>query len=227
MSKDIIIFGTGKIADVIQYYMREESQLPVRAFTVDATYITDGEFNGLPVVPFEEVSAVYPPDKYAIFVAVGYHDLNAVRQQKIKEAEGKGYEVISYIHPQSGAPKDMVFGKNCFVMNNVCIHPRVKLGDNVFVWSGAMIGHHSAIGNDCWLTSATNIAGNVVVGNNCFFSVNSTVGHSVTIGNEVFVGANALIIKNVEDGKVVIKESDKPIKLNSKQFLRFSSFSNL
>jgi sugar O-acyltransferase (sialic acid O-acetyltransferase NeuD family) len=227
MSKDIIIFGTGKIADVIQFYMREESGLPVKAFTVDEKYITGPEFNGLPVVPFEGIEAIFPPDKYSVFVAIGYHDLNAVRAEKIKAVEALGYELISYIHPDSSVPKDLIHGKNCFIMNNVCIHPRVTLGDNVFVWSGAMIGHHSTIGNNCWFTSCCNISGNVTIGNNCFFAVNSTVGHSVTIGNELFAGANVLIIKNVEDGKAIIKESDKPLKLSSKQFLRFSNFSNL
>ncbi len=227
MSKEIVIFGIGKIADVIQHYMRNDSGMQVAAFTVDAKYISSPEFNGLPVVAFEDIQQLYPPDKFSMFVAVGYHDLNAVRAAKMKEAEEKGYEIISYIHPNSGAPTDLKIGKNCFVMNNVCIHPRVVLGDDVFVWSGTIIGHHTNIGNHNWFTSGANVSGNVTIGDHCFFAINSTLGHSVQIGNEVFIGANALVTKNVEDGKVVIKESDKPIKLNSKQFLRFSSFSNL
>jgi sugar O-acyltransferase (sialic acid O-acetyltransferase NeuD family) len=227
MAKEIIIFGVGKIADVIQFYMREESGLPVKAFTVDKDYITSPVFNGLPVIPFENLEEKYPPNHYSVFVALGYHNLNALREQKIKEVEAKGYEVISYIHPGSGAPKDLVHGKNCFIMNNVCIHPRVTLGDDVFVWSGAMIGHHSVVGNHVWFTSTANVSGNVKIGDNCFFSVNCTVGHGVNIGNEVFLGACTLIIKNVEDGRVIIKESDKPIKLNSKQFLKFSNFSSI
>jgi sugar O-acyltransferase (sialic acid O-acetyltransferase NeuD family) len=227
MKKEIIIFGIGKIADVVQFYMREESKLPVKAFTVDNKYASAAVFNGLPVVPFEDLEKHYDPAKYSVFIAIGYHDLNELRAQKIREVEAKGYEVISYIHPNAGVPADLVYGKNCFIMNNVCIHPRVKLGNNVFVWSGAMIGHHSTIGDNNWFTSAANISGNVTIGNNCFFAVNSTVGHSVRIGNEVFAGANTLIIKDVEDGKVIIKESDKPIKLTSKQFLKFSPFKSL
>ena len=227
MGKEIIIFGTSLIADVVQFYMREESGLPVKGFTVDRAHMKCTEFNGLPVVPFDELTEVYPPDKYSVFVAIGWADMNAVREAKIKEVEAKGYEIISYIHPDSSVPKDLVYGKNCFIMNNVCIHPRVKLGDNVFVWSGAMIGHHSTIGNSCWFTSCASISGSVTIGNNCFFAVNCTVGHEVTIGNEVFAGANTLIVKNVADGKVVIKESDSPIKLNSKQFLKFSKFSTI
>ena len=90
-----------------------------------------------------------------------------------------------------------------------------------------MIGHHSTIGNDCWITSAANVSGNVTMGNNCFMAVNATLAHSITVGSEVFIGANALLTKSVDDGKVVIAESDKPIKLNSQQFLKFSNFSNL
>ncbi len=223
--KDIVIFGTGVNADIVQFYMREVSGWPVKAFTVNEQYLKGDTFNGLPVVPFETIEQTYPPDKYSMFVIAGYHDMLAINANKIQEVEAKGYEVISYIHPD--APKDLVHGKNCFVMQGNCIHPRVVIGDNVFVWSGAIIGHHSKVGSNNWFASGAGISGNVTIGNNCFFSVNCTIGHGITLGNEVFVGANTLTIKNTEDGKVIIKESDKPIKLNTKQFLRMSKFNSL
>jgi acetyltransferase-like isoleucine patch superfamily enzyme len=65
------------------------------------------------------------------------------------------------------------------------------------------------------------------MGENTFIAINGTIGHSVTVGKENFIGSNALVIKNTEDGQVLIAESTKPIKLNSRQFLRMSSFSNL
>jgi len=179
------------------------------------------------VVPFEELSALYPPDQFSIFVALGYQEMNALREQKMKEAENLGYEIISYIHPASGVPKDLVYGRNCFIMNNVCIHPRVVLGDNVFVWSGAVIGHHSIVGPHTWITSAANISGNVSIGRNCFLAVGCTIGNSISVGDEVFIGACTLVVKSVESGKVIIRESDKPIKLNSKQFLKMTAFSSL
>ena len=227
MNKEIIIFGTGANADVIQFYMREVSGWPVKAFTINQSYITNDTFNGLPVVPFEDIEKKYSPDKYCMFVIAGYHNLLANTAAKILEAEAKGYEIISYVHPQSGIPKDLVYGKNCFIMNNVCIHPRVRLGDNVFVWSGAIIGHHSTAGSHNWFASGAAISGNVTIGNNCFFAVNCTIGHSISIGNEVFIGANTQVIKSVEDGKVIITEADKPIKLTSKQFLKFSNFNSM
>lgn len=225
--KNIIIFGIGKIADVIQYYMREESGLPVKAFTVDRQFMKGDSFQGLPVVPFEEVQKIYPPEENDMFVAVGYQDMNRLRHQKVLDAEKKGYHLVSYVHPNSTIPRDLVHGKNCFIMSNVCIHPRVKMGDGVFVWSGAMIGHHSTVGHYNWFTSAANVGGNVTLGDHCFLAMNATISHSVQVGNEIFLGANVLVTKDLGDDNVVISESHKPIKLNTKQFLRMSGFSTL
>jgi len=225
--KPIVIFGVGKIADVIQYFMREVSDLPVKAFTVNQKYLIEDTFNGLPVVAYERLEEEYPPEEYDAFVAVGYHEMNGLRERVMSEIKESGYNLISYVHPNSGAPADMKTGENTFIMNNVNIHPRVTLGDGVFVWSGAMIGHHSEIGSYSWITSSASIGGNVCVGKNCFLALNSNISHSVKIGNEVFLGSNVLLTQNLDDGATVIAENHKPIKFTSKQFLKFSSFKSL
>lgn len=225
--KELIIFGNGKIAEVICHFFQYESDYEVVAFTADKQYITELEFCGLPVVSFEELTENYAPDDHHMFVAVGYQDMNGLRQSKLDEVINKGFSIVSYIHPQAGVPKDLKIGVNCFIMNNVNIHPCVTLGDNVFVWSGAMIGHHSHIGNHTWITSAANVSGNVSVGESCFFAVNATVGHGVSIGKASFLGANSLITKSIPDETVIVAESDKPFRLNSRQFIRFSKFETL
>lgn len=225
--KDLIIFGNGKIADVVFYYAKNECNYNVIAFTVDKEFINDRPFHNLPVLPFSKIEQQYSPDSYSMFVAIGYHDMNRLREQKYKAAKAMGYEIVSIISPKANLPKTVKVGKNCFIMPPAIIHPEVEIGDNTFVWSGTMIGHHSRIGENCWLTSTANISGVVQVGNNCFFAVNSTVGHGISIGDECFIGANALVTKSLESKKVVIVESSKIFRLNSEQFLRFSKFSDL
>jgi sugar O-acyltransferase (sialic acid O-acetyltransferase NeuD family) len=227
MQKDIVIFGVGKIAEVIHYYAVNECGYNVAAFTVDAQYITADTFLGVPVVDFASVKEKYAPENYGMFVAVGYHDLNRLRETKCKEAEEMGYKLVSVISPAANVPSNVKIGKNCFIMSPAVIHPCVEIGNDVFIWSGSVVGHHSNIKDHCWLTSGCNISGNVTMGENTFVAINATLGHSVTIGKENFIGSNALVIKNTEDGQVLIAESTKPIKLNSRQFLRMSSFSNL
>lgn len=227
MKKELVIFGIGKIADVIYYYATEECGFKIAAFVVDEKYKTQDAFHGLPVVSFHEVENKYPAERYDMFVAVGYHELNKVRAIKCKEALAKGYQLVSIISPKAGLPTNVQIGHNCFIMPPSIVHPNVTIGNNVFVWSGAMVGHHSVIEDNCWLTSCCNVSGNVVIGENSFLAVNATVGHSVQIGKECFLGANTLVTKNLEDKGVVISESNKPIRLDSSQFLRMSSFSNL
>ena len=196
-------------------------------FDYDRLPLKENIFHGAAVVAFEDLDKKFSPDRYDIFVAVGYHDLSRLREQKCREAEAKGYQLVSIVSPKANIPGNVVFGKNCFIMPPAFIHPYVTIGDNVFIWSGAMVGHHSTIHDNCWLTSGCNVSGNVTLGKNCFLAVNATIAHSVKIGEACFLGANCLVTKDVEDKKVLIVESTKPIRLNSSQFLRISTFSNL
>jgi len=180
-----------------------------------------------PVVAFSLVEQTYPHSEYDMFVAVGYHDLNALRKQKCSEAKEKGYTLVSIISPKSNLPKNVTFGYNCFIMPPAIIHPCVKIGNNVFVWSGALVGHHSTIGDHCWLTSNCNLGGDVKIGKQVFIALNATISNSVNIGNECFIGANTLVIKGMDNEQVMIAEPSKPIKLTSKQFFRISSFNAL
>ncbi len=223
--KPVIIFGLGNIAEVIHYYITNDTDMSVAAFCVDKEFIKSDEFLGSKVVSFEEIQNQFPPSDYDMFVALGYHQLNIVRKNKVQEAKTKGYKLVSVISNKSGIPDNLEIGENCFIMNNVCVHPRVKIGNNVFIWSGVVIGHHSEIGDNCWFTSGANVAGCVKIGNNCFLAINATVGDNVSIGNDCFLGANTLVTKNLNDEQVVIQESTKVFRLNSKQFLKiFKSF---
>src|SRR5438270_1215597 len=225
--KEIVLYGAGKIAEVLLYFFHHHSPYRVAASTIDRPYVAAETWNDLPVVPFDEVERRYPPTKFPMFVALGYQELNALRARKCAEAKAKGYTLLSFVHPHSGMPEDCEYGENCFIMSQVLIHPCVRLGNNVFIWSGAMVGHHSQIGDHCWLTSCTNISGAVTVGKSCFFAVNSTVAHNVIVADECFIGANALVTRCTEDRQLFLAENTKPFRLTSHQFLRMSKFADL
>lgn len=227
MKKDLIVFGTGKIAEVIYYYAKEECGYNVVAFTIDEEHKKADTFLGLPVISFKEIEKKFSPDEFEMFIAVGYHDLNKLRETKYNEALAKGFNLVSIISPKAALPENVKTGRNCFIMPPAIIHPCVEIGNNVFVWSGAMVGHHSVIQDHCWLTSGCNVSGNVNVGKSTFIAVNATIAHGVKIGEKCFLGANSLLTKSIDDKVVIIQESTKPFRLNSEQFLRFSNFSNI
>ncbi len=56
MTKPLVIFGSGDIAQLAHYYFTRDSEYEVVAFTVDRDYASVSEFCGLPLVTFDEVA---------------------------------------------------------------------------------------------------------------------------------------------------------------------------
>ena len=221
MSK-IIIFGAGKIADEAYYYLNNDSPHKIVAFTVDAAYIPVPEKLGLPVVPFEEVQKLYPPDQFRMFVAVGYQDLNKLRAGKYHEAKAKGYELISYVSTRASNIGNVEIGDNCFILENAVIQPCSKVGSNVFLWSGNHVGHHASVGDHCYIAGHVVISGSSRIEEYCFIGVNATIGHEITVGQGSFIGAATLITKNVEPNSVYIAPDTPKFRLDADHFLKLT-----
>jgi sugar O-acyltransferase (sialic acid O-acetyltransferase NeuD family) len=218
----IVVFGVGKIAEVVQALLRDDPHYSVAGFTCDREFMTCGEKYGLPVVPFEEVESAFPPATFAMVVAIGYQDANTVRAARCSQAREKGYHLITWISPSANVPKGCAIGANCIVMAGASLQPEARLGDNVFVWNGAVVGHHTLIGDHCWLASNCTISSTVIVEPFCFFGVNAAIGHDITIGARNIIGAAAVITRSTApDGVYIARDTDR-FKLDSQHFLKIS-----
>lgn len=193
MKKPLVIFGCGDIAQLANYYFITDSNYEVVAFTVDATYIKESEFCGLPVVAFEDVAKNYPPDSYDFFVALSYSKLNAVRKEKFLAAKQMGYKLVSFISSRATVLNEGRIGENCFIFEDNTIQPFVTIGNNVTLWSGNHIGHHSVIHDHTFIASHVVISGGVEIGEQCFVGVNATLRDQIKIGDRCVVGAGALL----------------------------------
>lgn len=200
--REILIFGTGDIAEVAHFYLTKDSPREVVAFTADSEFIQGDEFLGLPLVPFTAVEKSYPTDRYGMFVAIGYRDVNRLRARKYQEAKQKGYALISYVNSKVAHWGDTTIGDNTFIFENQTIQPFVKIGNDVVVWSGNHIGHHSEVGDHCFVTSHVVISGHVRVGPYCFLGVNATLRDGISIGEGCVIGAATLVLKDLPPGGV-------------------------
>lgn len=218
----VVIFGAGKIADEAYFYLTHDSPHKIVAFTVDGTYLSERKKLGLPVVAFEEVQDRYPPDKYEMFVAVGYQDLNQLRAQKYAEAKAKGYVLVSYISSRASNFGQVELGDNCFVLEFAVIQPCAKIGNDVFIWSGNHVGHHASVGDHCYVAGNVVISGNTVIEPYCFIGVSATLGHEITVGRESFIGAATLVTKNVAPQSVYVEADTPKFRLDSRTFLRLT-----
>src|SRR5579862_848975 len=186
---DVVIFGAGKVADVLYHHLSDDDRYRVVAFTTDAPHVpSSGTFNGLPVVPFEAVAKSYPPASHEMLVAVGYHDLNALRKEKYDAAKAQGYKLASYVSKRAGVGSWLKMGDNCIILDNAIIEPGVVLGSNVVVWSGVLVGHHSTIDDHAWVAGQAVLGGSARLGQRCFVGLGAIIAHEVEVGEQSFLG---------------------------------------
>ncbi len=221
MSK-VVLFGACKIADVAYFQLTNDSPHQVVAFSVDGEYLAQRQKWGLPVVPFEDVLNIYPPDYFKMMVTVGYQDLNRFRARKYEEAKAKGYELVSYISSRASNISNIEIGDNCMVLENSVIQPCTKVGNDVFFWNGNHLGHHASIEDHCYIAGQAVISGAVVIEPYCFLGVNATIGHEVTIGRESFIGANSLVTKNAPPKSVYVMPDTPRFRLDSDSFMKLT-----
>lgn len=216
----IIIYGNGKIAKITYQFLKK--QFEVVAFTVEKDYLKENFIEGLPVVSFENIEKEYDTSRHKMIIAVGYVQMNDIREQKYLEAKKKGYEFINYIHPSVEIHDNITIGKNNIILDHVTIQPYVSIGNSNFIWSNAVIAHGCALGDTNWITSGVVISGDTTVKSKCFLGVNATIGHRIILENENFIGANTLVTKNTNEKEVFISKDGEKFRLDSQRFLQFA-----
>lgn len=207
MKKFLVIFGLSDIAELAHYYFSTDSDYEVVAFTVDAAYLTDTKFCGLPVVPFDELTQFYSPDSHELFVALSYSKLNQIRKEKYLAAKTLGYRLASYVSSSATVLNEGRIGENCFILENNTLQPFVTIGNNVTLWSGNHIGHHSTIHDHCFVASHVVVSGGVDIGEACFIGVNATLRDHIKIGERCVIGAGGLIMADTESESLYIGQA--------------------
>jgi sugar O-acyltransferase (sialic acid O-acetyltransferase NeuD family) len=202
VTKPLLIFGAGDIAELAEYYFREDCGRSIAAFTVDSEYVKETSFKGRPVVPFESIDRDFPPDANDLFVAVSYAGLNQVRARKMAEAEAKGYELAYYLSSHAFVWQGFKAAPNLFVLENNVLQPFCRIGRGATLWSGNHIGHHSVVGDYCFVASHVVISGGVEIGDHSFVGVNATLRDHVKIGRNCIVGAGAIVLHDAPDESV-------------------------
>jgi sugar O-acyltransferase (sialic acid O-acetyltransferase NeuD family) len=218
--RPLVIFGAADIAALAHFYFTRDAGAAVAAFTVDAAYLKEPRFCGLPVVAFEEVARAYPPDGHDLFVAVSYAKLNAVRAEKCAAAKARGYRLRTYVSSKATVWEGFEPGENCFILEDNTIQPFARLGANVTLWSGNHIGHHAEIAANCFITSHVVISGGVQVGESAFIGVNATIRDHVKIGARSVIGAGSLVLQDVPDDGVVAAAGTELSKVPSHRLRR-------
>nr|WP_316639091.1 acetyltransferase [uncultured Roseateles sp.] len=196
----IVILGTGELAQLAHFYFTRDAGREVAGFTVDAKYAGAPDYLGLPLVDYETLESRFPPDRYELFVAIGYTQLNAARAQRCAEARARGYRLASYVSTRASVWPDLVIGDNCLIMEANVIQPFARLGDGVIMFCSSVVSHHVEIDDYCFIGSEATLCGGVRIGARSFIGANSTIREHLRVGSDCIVGAGSLILKDAADG---------------------------
>lgn len=219
--RELLIFGTGDVAELAAYYFRTDYGRAARAFVVDDEYSTTPTFADLPLVPTSRCVNEFPPADHEMFIALAYSKMNRLRREKLDWARDAGYGIVSYISPRLTTFENVSFGDNCFILEDNTIQPFVTVGENVTLWSGNHIGHHSAIEDDVFIASQVVVSGGVRVGRGSFIGVNATIRDHVSIGEYSVIGAGTVILGSTEPKSVYAARSTKPREMSSDDVRKF------
>lgn len=215
--KKLVIFGAGETSMMFYNYFQFESEYEVCAFTVDSLYKEVETLKNLPVVNFEDVTILYPPTEYEMFVAVFSSKVNTIRKRIYDDCKKKGYKMASFISSRASIGYEVEIGENCAILENTTIQQFAKIGNNVLIFNNNVIGHSSVIGNHVFISSCIAMSGYTKIGECCFLGVNCSFNEAVKVGDYCYIGMSTIIEKDVPDYTLIKAEPSKPYKRTTKQ----------
>lgn len=194
----VIIFGIKDFAELAHYYLSNDSNHEVVAFSVHKDYIPEkGTFCNLPIVAFETIEQQFSPNEFCFFAPMAPNKMNRLREKIYLAIKEKDYKLISYVSSQATVFNNRI-GDNCFILEDNTLQPFTDIGNNVIMWSGNHIGHHSIIHDHVMFTSHVVLSGHCVVQSYCTLGVNATIRDGLTIAEGTFVAMGATVVKNTK-----------------------------
>lgn len=208
----VIIFGIQDFAEMAHYYLTNDSEHTVVAFSVNEQYLpAELVYKGLPIVKFEGIEQEYSPATFSFFAPMAPNKMNTARQKVYEQILVKGYQMISYISSKATVLNDGAIGDNCFILENNTIQPFTTIGNNVVLWSGNHIGHHGCIKDHVTFTSHVVMSGHCIIGENSFLGVNATLRDGITLAKGTLVAMAAAVTKSTEEWGVYIGNPAKKL----------------
>ena len=193
----IVIVGTGEHGRMMYNFFTCNTDFEIVAFAVEKKYRKESSFFGLPVVDFEDIVQLYPPQSYMLFIAITYVKLNRERKRLYLSAKELGYRLATYIDPSSTVDRTASIGENVAIFENNVIQYHSIIENNVVMQAGGVVAHGSHINEHAWLAPCVSVAGFAEVGSCCFLGINCTIADDINVVADTIIGAGAVVYKSI------------------------------
>lgn len=202
--RPVVIFGNLRSASLARFCLQHDSSFRVIAFTVDRAYRAGDFYDGLPLVPFEELEAHYKPEDCRLLIPMGYQRINGIRRARYEDARRRGYEFISYVSSRASIWPDLVVGDNVLIYEHAIVQPFARIGNNCIIRSGAHISHHCTVEDHAFVAAEVAMGGESAIGEQAFVGVGSVIIDNIRIGARGFIGAGSVVTRSTDDDAVYV-----------------------
>ena len=214
---DVVIFGVGDYAQQAHYYLNADSSHRIVAFSVSADRCRKASFLDLPLIPFEEVETVFPPDSCSFFLPMSGRRMNRDRERLYLEAKAKGYRLISYVSSRA-IVCDNKIGENCLILEGANIQPFAEVGNNTIIWSQTHIGHHTVIGDHVFISASVMVSGRCRIERYCYLSGGAVIDANVTLAEGTLAGLSSVIGRDTAPWGIYTGQPAQRRKVSSADF---------
>src|SRR5262249_34157797 len=198
MTQRIILAGNAVTAQILHSYLVGDARYELVGLTVDDEYVSSGLLTAIRSVPTSEAKQAFSPSDCRVVMAIGYDNLNRVRESMFFRLKTMGYVMETYVHPQAQVHSANPLGEGCVILPGAVIEPYATVGANTMVWTNVTLAHHCSIAEHCWIAAGTVVSGQAKVLRNSFLGVNSTIVNDVTVSEYTIVGASAMVSKDTK-----------------------------
>ncbi|MGI1659824.1 MAG: hypothetical protein ACRKFN_12805 [Desulfitobacterium sp.] len=195
---NLIIYGTGKLGQMLYYLLKGSPQYNVVCFTADKEYCGMDSFLSLPLIPFDVIDQKYPSSRYKMLTVLGGLGGAGLREEMFKRAKKKGYEHINYIHPSVIIEGNIEMGENNIVFPYSILGFSGKMGNNNILREKVYLGHEFEMGDHNFIGVGCNIGGESKIGNLSYMAMGTTLTNNIVIQDQTFVGIGSLVLKDTE-----------------------------
>jgi sugar O-acyltransferase (sialic acid O-acetyltransferase NeuD family) len=215
-----VLAGNAVAAEILLSYLARDSRYEVVGLTVDDAYVEKGTVTALPTTPLSRLRDSLPADAVRVLMAVGYDDLNRVRESLYLRLKEMGYGIETYVHPQALVHTQVTPGEGSIVLPGAVLEPQAVVGANSMIWCNVTVAHHATVADNCWIAAGTVLAGKASIGRNTFVGVNATVVNNVAVGEFNVIGAGALITRATKPSTVHLARSAEPFRYSAEQYVK-------
>ncbi len=198
-SKKLLIFGTGKLAELVAHYFQQSERYSV----VGWVSLESGESASVrhlgPIIPMDELAS-FDPAEHVAFVALDSSMGSEIRAAWADRVSGMGYQLVSYVSTSADVPAALTVQPNTLIMEGAGLQPFVRIGRNTVIGLDTRIGFHTRICSHCWLSGAI-LGESVQVGERVYIGQNVTIAPFSTIGAGSVIGPGTVVTSSVQEGE--------------------------